>query len=154
MSCRPPIGVTQSSGLCAITSQQEIRTCKPSTQIQISHSWVTFKPWHCPWSTHNICVDLIHKSQLATATKRPGERRNYREKTKKTTTLFQCVNWPKRKRCRDNVYSEWMGEKRDGNKGKGQIGGIWAGFTLLMLTSNLGQFSGQSWTLGLIACIG
>ncbi len=82
--------------------QTEIRTCKRSMQTQISRSWVTFKPWHCLSYMHDICVDPIHRSQLATATKRPGE------SLRKKTCWMSKMRTAKRQRRRDNVYSEWM----------------------------------------------
>lgn len=117
--------------------QTAIRTCKHSLQTQISHSWVSFKPLHCPWRTHNICVEFIHKSQLATHTKRPAGK----VQSQKMVSVSK-TRGAKTKRCGDNVH--WVnGGTRYGNKRRGQIGGIWAGFTSLMLTCNFGQFSGQ-----------
>lgn len=104
--------------------QTKIRTCKHSVHAQISHSWVTFKPWHCPWCTRNICVDLVHKSQLATATKRPGERQNCRGKSKNKTYSLSKMRPARRKRCGDSVHCVWKEERALGIKEEVRLEGF------------------------------
>lgn len=91
--CRPGVMLQWGVAVCALSRasipvgpweyRQEWRGCERSHRIPISRSWDGFKPWHCPWWTHEIC--LIPHTQVSACHnhKEAGRRQKCREKAKK-----------------------------------------------------------------------
>lgn len=76
-----------------------------------------------PGWMHNICADLIRKSQLATATKKRKGKGKTVERKKKPYSVSK-MRLAKRKRCRDTMYSEWMRESALGIKYRVRLKGF------------------------------